>query len=126
MLVTKIKILALSLGLSLAISSLALAQGTTSTPTPAPATVSGPGATKIGIVNIQDAIANTNEGQKEFGALKAKFTPKETELKTMNDELEGLKRNFDAQQDKLSPEAKATQAKSIESKQKILQRNYED
>jgi outer membrane protein len=124
--VTKTKLLALGLGLSLASFSLALAQGTaTSTPAPA-APASGGSATKIGIVNIQDAIANTNEGQKEFTALKAKFSPKETELKTLNDEVEGLKRNFDAQQDKLSPEAKATQAKTIESKQKVLQRNYED
>jgi Skp family chaperone for outer membrane proteins len=121
--VTKIKVLALSLGLSLAISSFALAQGpATSTPAPAP----GPAATKIGIVNIQDAIANTNEGKKEFDALQAKFTPKQTELKTLNDEIEGLKKSFEAQQEKLSPEAKATQAKAIESKQKVLQRNYED
>jgi outer membrane protein len=124
--VTKIKILALGLGLSLAISSLAWAQGTaTSTPTPA-AAGSGPAASKIGIVNIQDAIANTNEGKKEFDALQTKFTPKQTELKTLNDEIEGLKKNFETQQEKLSPEAKATQAKTIESKQKILQRNYED
>jgi len=125
--VTKIKTLALSLALSLAISSLTLAQGTaTSTPAPATAPTSSPAVSKIGIVNIQDAIANTNEGQKEFGALKAKFTPKETELKGLNDELEAMKRSFEAQQDKLSPEAKSTQAKTIESKQKILQRNYED
>jgi outer membrane protein len=124
--VTKIKTLALGIGLSLASSSLAGAQGTaTSTPAPA-APASGTAATRIGIVNIQDAIANTNEGQKEFTALKTKFSPKETELKTLNDEVEGLKRNFEAQREKLSPEAQATQAKTIESKQKILQRNYED
>jgi len=104
------------------ISSLALAQGPAATPAPA----SGPAASKIGIVNIQDAIANTNEGKKEFDALQARFTPKQTELKGLNDELEGLKKSFEAQRDKLSPEASASQAKTIENKQKILQRNYED
>jgi len=106
----------------MAISSLALAQGASGTPAPAP----GPAAAKIGIVNIQDALANTNEGKKEFDALQARFTPKQTELKGLNDELEGLKKSFEAQRDKLSPEASASQAKTIENKQKILQRNYED
>src|SRR5262249_25111457 len=120
--ISKNNILALSLGLSMPISSLALAQGPAATPAPA----SGPAASKIGIVNIQDAIANTNEGKKEFDALQARFTPKQTELKGLNDELEGLKKSFEAQRDKLSPEASASQAKTIENKQKILQRNYED
>jgi outer membrane protein len=117
---SKIRILALSLGLSVAISSLALAQGSAAAPAPAPT------AAKIGIVNIQDAIIATNEGKKEFDALQARFGPKQTELKNLNDEVEGMKKSFQAQQDKLSPEASATQAKTIEAKQKILQRNYED
>src|SRR5262249_504549 len=116
-----IRNLALSLGLSTAISSVALAQGAS-----APAAAPAPTTAKIGIVNIQEAIANTNEGKKEFDALQARLTPKQTELKSLNDEVEGLKKNFEAQREKLSPEASATQAKTIESKQKILQRNFED
>jgi outer membrane protein len=108
----KIQIVALSLVLSALGSSRATAQ-------------SAP-ATKIGIVNIQDAIVATNEGKKEFDALQAKFAPKKTELDSQNTEVENLKKQYDTQKDKLSPEANATQVKLIESKQKLLQRNYED
>jgi outer membrane protein len=93
---------------------------------PAPAANPGPVPTKIGIVNIQDAIIGTNEGKKEFDALQAKFTPKQTELKNLNDEVENLKKQFQAQSDKLSDEERASRAKTIEAKQKTLQRNYDD
>jgi outer membrane protein len=116
---SNIKILALSLGLSTIVPTLVLAQGAAA-PAPAPA------AAKIGIVNIQEAIGGTNEGKKEFDALQARFTPKQAELKGLNDEVEGLKKSYEAQRDKLSPDASAAQAKTIEAKQKVLQRNYED
>jgi outer membrane protein len=112
----KIQLMALSLALSPMFSSLAVAQ----------AASAAPPVTKIGIVNIQDAIIATNEGKKEFDALQTRFTPKQVELKALNDEVENLKKQLDAQKDKLSPEAGASQAKTIEAKQKILQRNYED
>lgn len=112
----KTQIMALSLALSPLFSGLALAQA---------AGAAAP-ATKIGIVNIQDAIVATNEGKKEFDALQTRFTPKQAELKGLNDEVENLKKQYDAQKDKLSPEASAAQVKLIESKQKVLQRNFED
>ncbi len=108
----KMQVLALSLGLSSAFSGVALAQG------PAPS--------KIGIVNIQEAIGNTNEGKKEFDGLQTKFGPKQAELKNLNDELDNLKKQFEAQGPKLSDDERASRAKVIESKQKILQRNLED
>ncbi|HEY6308927.1 MAG TPA: OmpH family outer membrane protein [Candidatus Angelobacter sp.] len=112
----KIQIVVLSLALSAMLSSPAAAQGAN----PAPS------ATKIGIVNIQDAIVATNEGKKEFDVLQTKFLPKKTELDNQNSEVENLKKQYDAQKDKLSPEAGASQVKTIEAKQKLLQRNYED
>jgi len=108
-----------SLGLSTAFPVLALAQS-------APAPAAGPAPVKIGIVNIQDAIFETNEGKKETDALQTKFTPKQTELKTLSDEVENLKKTYDAQQAKLTPEANASQARTIEAKQKSFQRNLED
>ncbi len=112
----KIQIMALSLVLGAAFSGRAAAQAASPSPS----------ATKIGIVSIQQAIVDTNEGQKEFSALETKFTPKKTELESQNAEVENLKKQYDAQKDKLSPEAGATQVKNIEAKQKLLQRNYED
>jgi Skp family chaperone for outer membrane proteins len=121
---SKTKILALALALSPAIAAVSPAQ--TAAATPAPAANAGPVPTKIGIVNIQDAIIGTNEGKKEFDALQAKFSPRQAELKTLNDEVENLKKQFQTQSDKLSDEERASRAKVIEAKQKTLQRNYDD
>ena len=111
-----------SLGLSAAVSTLALAQSAPA----APAASAPAGPAKIGIVYIQEAIFATNEGKKETDTLQAKFSPKQTELKTQSDEVENLKKQFEAQQAKLSADASATQARSIEAKQKNFQRNLED
>src|ERR1700757_5213959 len=121
---TKTQILALALAVSPAFAASSLAQA--STATPAPSANPGPAPTKIGIVNIQDAIIATNEGKKEFDALQAKFTPRQAELKALNDEVENLKKQFQATQDKLNDEERASKAKIIETKQKTLRRNYDD
>src|SRR5215469_439907 len=103
---TKTQILAFALALSPAFGAASLAQ--TAPATPAPAANAGPAPTKIGIVNIQDAIIATNEGKKEFDALQAKFTPKQAELKALNDEVEKLKKQYQATQDKLNDEERAS------------------
>lgn len=110
-------------------ASVAAAQGAapaTNAPATSPAAAAAPAPSKVGIVNIQDAITGTNEGKKEFDGLQAKFTPKQTELKAMSDEVENLKKTYEAQKDKLSPDASATQVRTIEAKQKTLQRNIDD
>ncbi len=122
----KMRILALSLGLSTLFTAAALAQAAAGkAPAGAPASAE-PAPTKIGIVNIQDAIFASNEGKKEVDALQQKFSPKQAELKNLNDEVENLKKQFQAQGDKLNDEERASRAKEIETKQKTLQRNYED
>ncbi|HET9837384.1 MAG TPA: OmpH family outer membrane protein [Candidatus Angelobacter sp.] len=113
----KIHAMVFALALTLAASSTARAQG-------APA--NAPAGNKVGIVNIQDAIANTNEGKKELDALQQRFSPKQAELKTQNDEVENLKKQLQAQSDKLSEDERNNRVKSIEVKQKALQRNFED
>jgi len=122
----KLRILALSLGLSTLFTAAALAQTAAATPPAGSAPANAPAATKIGVVHIQDAIFATNEGKKEVDALQQKFNPKQAELKNLNDEVENLKKQFQAQGDKLSDEQRASRAKEIETKQKTLQRNYED
>src|SRR5215472_11974626 len=109
---SKIKTLALSLGLSTAFSSLALAQA-------ASAPAADPPATKIGVVNIQEAIMTSNEGKKDADALQAKFGGRQNEVKN-------LKKQYTAQEASLSEDARSTKAKAIEAKSKTLQRNYED
>ncbi len=109
------KILALSLGFGLVASTAAWAQAGVPT-----------AAAKVGIVAIQQAIASTNEGKKELDALQQRFSPRQADLKNQNDEVEKLKQQLQAQGDKLSEEVRASQVRSIETKQKALQRSYDD
>jgi len=131
---SKFNVFALSLGLSIILSAVAVAQAAgpaasgaaAGANNAAPATGAVVNSGKIGIVNIQDAIIATNEGKKEFDALQARFAPKQNELKTLNDEVENLKKDLQAKSDKLNEEERNKQVKALEGKQKTLQRNYDD
>jgi len=90
------------------------------TPTPTPTT------TKVGTINIQDAIFGSNEGRRDMEALQKKYEPKQAELKTQNDELEALKKQLTTTGDKLNEEAAANLRKQIDSKQKSFDRNVQD
>ena len=116
----KTRAMAVVLALTLVTSSKLLAQGA------AGGAAGAPAGNKVAIVNIQDAIANTNEGKKELDALQQRFSPKQAELKTQNDEVENLKKQLQAQGDKLSDDERNNRVKTIEVKQKSLQRNFED
>lgn len=82
------------------------------------------GASKIGTINIEQAIFASNEGQRDFEALSKKLEPKQTELKGQNDEVESLKKQLNS--DKLAEDARANLVKQIEQKQKALERSVQD
>jgi outer membrane protein len=92
----------------------------------APAAAAAPAVTKVGIINIQAAIVNSNEGQRDFESLQKKFDPKRQELEGLNKEVDELQKKFNTQGDKLNVEARGDLLKQIDSKKKLLQRNYED
>ena len=82
--------------------------------------------TKLGTINVEQAIFATNEGQRDFEALSKKLEPKQNELKGQNDEVESLKKQLNTQSDKLNDEARGTLVKQIEQKQKSLERSVQD
>jgi outer membrane protein len=93
----------------------------------APTTTTPPaGGTKIGTINVEQAIFATNEGQRDFEALSKKLEPKQTELKNMNDEIEALKKQLNTQGDKLNDESRGTLVKQVEQKQKSFERAMQD
>jgi outer membrane protein len=93
---------------------------------PAPTPMATGGGTKIGTINIEQAVVGTNEGQRDFEALRKKLEPKQNELKSQNDELEGMQKQLQTQGDKLNEEARATLVKQIESKKKSFDRSVQD
>ena len=100
---------------------------------PAGATTTGAAGTgaavtgiKIGVVDMQAAILSCNEGQRDFGALSQKFTPKKNEIDALTKEVNDLKSQYQTQQEKLNAEARDNLLKQIDTKQKTLNRTVED
>jgi outer membrane protein len=96
-----------------------------STAAPAPVTPAA-GPTKVGTINIQEAIFGSNEGNRDMETLRKKYEPKQNELKGQSDELETLKKQLTTQGDKLNEDAAANLKKQIESKQKSFDRSVQD
>ena len=94
--------------------------------TTAPAAATAPAVAKVGIINIQAAIVNSNEGQRDFESLQKKFDPKRQELEGLNKEVDDLQKRLNTQGDKLNDEARNDLLRQIDTKKKTLQRNYED
>jgi outer membrane protein len=110
-------LLASGLGAS-ALAQSAAAAGTTS--------AAAPGVAKIAVINFQAAVAQTNEGQRNFGELQKKFDPKRTQLKSLQDEIDNLKKQLQTQSASLSDAERETRLKTIDAKEKEYQRSGED
>ena len=115
--------LALALTLASGLALTAAAQ-TPSAPDAAAAAPAGPA--KIAVIAFQVAVAQTNEGQRSFADLQRKYQPKQVQLKALNDEIESLTKQLQAQGDKLSEPERAARAKTIDDKKKQLDRSAED
>jgi len=113
-----------SIALALVLAS-GCAFGAAQTPAAAaPAAPAGP--SKIAVIAFQLAVAQTNEGQRNFAELQKKYEPREAELKTSNDEIEGLKKQLQDQGATLTEAQRATRSKAIDEKTKKLQRTAQD
>lgn len=82
--------------------------------------------TKLGVIQMQQAILASNEGQRDFGALQKKFEPKQVELSNSKKELDDLQKQLSTQSSTLNEEARNTLARNIEQKQKAYQRSLDD
>ena len=93
---------------------------------PAPAAAPAAVPAKIAVVAFQLAVAQTNEGQRDFGDLQKKYAPKEAALKTLSEEVDNLTKQLQAQGATLSEGERANRAKVIDDKKKQLDRDSED
>jgi outer membrane protein len=132
---SKIARTTVAVAVTFGLSVFALAQTTPAAGAPAASTPNAPSAsaapikatgTKTGTLNVETAIAASNEGQKDFEVLGKKFEPKQNELKGLADEIDSLKKQLNAQQDKLNDESRDKLVKQIEAKQKSLDRASQD
>ena len=110
------------------ISSAALAQSTASAaPASAPAAATAPaGPTKVAIIMFQAAVGQTNEGKRDLEEVEKKYQPKQAQLKAQSDEIDTLKKQLQTQSATLSDVDRAQKLKTIDDKEKSLQRSGED
>lgn len=116
--------LAITLASGFALNAVAQLPSAPSPASAAPAAAAGPA--KVAVIAFQVAVAQTNEGQRNFSDLQKKYEPKRAQLKALSDEIDNLKKQLQTQGDKLSDAERATQTKTIDDKEKQLQRSAED
>jgi outer membrane protein len=89
-----------------------------------PASASGPA--KIAVIAFQVAVAQTNEGQRNFADLQKKFDPRREQLKKMSDDVDAMTKQLQADQAKLTPAEQQSRATALDNKKKQLDRDAQD
>jgi len=93
----------------------------------APATgASAPAAGKLGVLNVQAAIASTAEGKQASAELQSKFAPRQNELETLNKQINDLRQRLQNGQNTLSQEEQGRLQRQGEALAKQAQRKQED
>ena len=113
--------------MALGLATLAAAQ------TPAPAAgaaptakaVPGPAPTKIAVINIQQAIANTKDGKKASADLQTKFGPRNAALEKRQNDIQAMTDQLRKGNATMSDDAKAKMQREIDANTKSLQRDAE-
>ena len=94
---------------------------------PAPAaTASSEGPVRIAVIAFQAAVAQTNEGQRNFADLEKKYDPKRQQLKALSDEIDTLTKQLQTQGPNLSATEQQSRARTIDEKKKQLDRSSQD
>ena len=82
--------------------------------------------TKVGIVNVQNAILDTAEIKKAQLELEARYKPRQQKVETLQRELADLQNKLQTMAGKLTPQAEQEMQVSGQKKQRELQRLTED
>lgn len=117
---------ALSVGL---MTTAGLAQDAPASPAPSPtAAAVAPQAipAKIALVAFEQAVFATNEGQRAVQAVQEKYAPKKDQIEALSQEVDTLKKQLQSAPATMTDEQRATKLKSIDGKEKELNRQAED
>jgi outer membrane protein len=77
-------------------------------------------------VSFNTAVLQTAEAQREFAALQTRYAPRQAQLQALNDEVESLRKQLSGGGNKLTDAEKELHEKSLDGKEKQLQRQAED
>ena len=81
---------------------------------------------KIALVAFEQAVFATNEGQRAVQDMQKKYEPKKTQIDTLAQEVDSLKKQLQSGSATLSEEERASRTKAIDTKEKQLNRDAED
>jgi outer membrane protein len=81
---------------------------------------------RIAVIAFQVAVAQTNEGQREFADLQKKFDPRRQQLKQLSDQIDTMTKQLQSQASTMSPDQQQAQARAIDEKKKQLDRDSQD
>jgi len=120
--------LTLVAAVALVLPALAAAQQFENVPQAQPTVPAAPAVPgiKIGIINVQLAMARTQEGRKASEDLQARFTPRQAELEKEREALRDLENQLRTQERTLSDDARFQLGRQIETKRKIITRMEQD
>jgi outer membrane protein len=82
--------------------------------------------TKVAVISFQAAVGQTNEFQRDFADLQKKYAPKEASLKALNDDVDKMTKDLQAQGSTLSDDERESRARAIDEKKKQLDRDTQD
>jgi outer membrane protein len=100
-------------------------------PATAPAAAHAPVAlqvvpAKIAVIEFAQVTAATNEGQRALQALQKKYEPQKSQLQALQTEIESLTKQLQSAPATMSDEERASRSRTIDTKQKQLQRDGDD
>src|ERR1700691_6174416 len=82
--------------------------------------------TKVGVINIQAAIASTAEGKQAAAELQSQFAPRTTELQNLQKQIEDLRSRLQTGQSTLSDEEKARLTREGDQLTRAFQRKQQE
>ena len=85
-----------------------------------------PAPAKVGVLNVQAAIASTAEGKLVTAELQSQFSARQSELETLNKQIDDLRKRLQAGQNTLSQEEQSRLTRQGEGLAKQAQRKQEE
>jgi outer membrane protein len=82
--------------------------------------------TKLGVINVRQAIASTSEGKQAGAELQSQFAPRQNELEGLNKQINDLRQRMDAGGAKLSDEERGRLQREGEKLARQLQRKQDE
>lgn len=91
-----------------------------------PALMLAQSAEKIGVINLQEAIASTQEGKQDLAQLQQKYSQKRAALQQMDKDITALQDRLQNQSSMLSDEERYQDERQISDKQRLLKEGQDD